>query len=62
MECVLTILKTDGAMVRVVIRMFVEKKREKKKTENQLPPELKSMKGRLAYRLLSLTTTYRIFP
>ena len=64
MECVLTILKTDGAMVRVVIRMFVEKKkREKKKTDiHQLPPELKSMKGRLAYRLLSLTTTYRIFP
>ena len=60
MECVLSILKTDGAMVRVVIRMFVKKK--KKKTDiHQLPPELKSMKGRLAYRL-SLTTTYRIFP
>ena len=62
MECVLTILKTDGAMVRVVIRMFVEVKKKKKKTDiHQLPPELKSMKGRLAYRL-SLTTTYRIFP
>ena len=64
MECVLSILKTDGAMVRVVIRMFVEKKKKKKKKTDihQLPPELKSMKGRLAYRLLSLTTTYRIFP
>ena len=64
MECVLSIPKTDGAMVRVVIRMFVEvKKKKKKKTDiHQLPPELKSMKGRLAYRLLSLTTTYRIFP
>ena len=63
MECVLSILKTDGAMVRVVIRMFVEKKKKKKKTDiHQLPPELKSMKGRLAYHLLSLTTTYRIFP
>ena len=31
MECVLSILKTDGAMVRVVIRMFVEKKKKKKK-------------------------------
>ena len=63
MECVLSILKTDGAMVRVVIRMFVEVKKKKKKTDiHQLPPELKSMKGRLAYRLLSLTTTYRIFP
>ena len=66
MECVLSILKTDGAMVRVVIRMFVEvkkKKKKKKKTDiHQLPPELKSMKSRLAYRLLSLTTTYRIFP
>lgn len=62
MECVLSILKTDGAMVRVVIRMFVEVKKKKKKTDiHQLPPELKSMKGRLAYRL-SLTTTYRIFP
>ena len=30
MECVLTILKTDGAMVRVVIRIFVEKKKRKK--------------------------------
>ena len=29
MECVLSILKTDGAMVRVVIRMFVEKKKKK---------------------------------
>ena len=64
MECVLSIPKTDGAMVRVVIRMFVEKKKKKKKKTDihQLPPELKSMKGRLAYRLLSLTTTYRIFP
>ena len=64
MECVLSILQTDGAMVRVVIRMFVEKKKKKKKKTDihQLPPELKSMKGRLAYRLLSLTTTYRIFP
>lgn len=62
MECVLSILKTDGAMVRVVIRMFVEKKKKKKTDIHQLPPELKSMKGRLAYHLLSLTTTYRIFP
>ena len=31
MECVLSILKTDGAMVRVVIRMFVEKKKKKRK-------------------------------
>lgn len=62
MECVLSILKTDGAMVRVVIRMFVEKKKKKKADIHQLPPELKSMKGRLAYHLLSLTTTYRIFP
>ena len=37
MECVLSILKTDGAMVRVVIRMFVEvkKKKKKKKKENR---------------------------
>ena len=35
MECVLSILKTDGAMVRVVIRMFVEVKKKKKKKENR---------------------------
>ena len=35
MECVLSILKTDGAMVRFVIRMFVEVKKKKKKKENR---------------------------
>ena len=35
MECVLSILKTDGAMVRVVIRMFVEVNKKKKKKENR---------------------------
>ena len=35
MECVLSIPKTDGAMVRVVIRMFVEVKKKKKKKENR---------------------------
>ena len=36
MECVLSKLKTDGAMVRVVIRMFVKIKKKKKKKRKQI--------------------------